>query len=125
MCVVILVLQEVRVVRGDDGQPQLVTQRQDLGVELRLAFAGMRLHFEVIPVLEQLGIPRGGLTRGVHAVVHEVTGHFTGQARRRDDQPLGVLGQQFAVDTWLRVEAFGVPQRRQLDQILVAHEIAG
>ena len=82
MRVVIFVLQEVRVIRGNDGQPQLVAQRQNLGIELGLPLAGVRLHFQVVPVFEQLGVPRGRFTRGVHPVIHEMPGHFTGQARR-------------------------------------------
>ena len=117
--VVIGALEEVRVVRRDDGQPELIPEIEDPLVELRLAFRLVRLHLEVVAALEQLGVPRRGLASGVESVIHEMLRDFTGQAGRRDDQPFVVLGEQLAVDARLRIKAFGVCERRELDQILV------
>ncbi len=125
VCVVIVVPQEVRVVRGDDGQPEVVGQRQHLRVQRGLAFAGVRLHFEVVAIPEQLCVPRRRLTGLGDAVVHEVGGHLAGETGGGDDESLAVGRQQFAVDPWLRIEAFGVSQRAELDQIAIPLQITG
>ena len=59
--VVILVAEEVRVVGGHHRQAERVGQGEDLGVEPVLPVAAVRLHFEVVAVLEQLGVPGGDL----------------------------------------------------------------
>ena len=56
--VVVLRLQEVRVVRRDHWKPELVAEREDALVELRLSFRLVRLHLEVVAVLEGVRVPR-------------------------------------------------------------------
>ena len=122
---VVLVLEEVSVVGGDHGQAQLFRQRKDLRVELGLAFGAVRLHFQVVPVLEDVGVPLGHFAGGVGVASGQVAGDLPGHARRRDDQPLRVARQGLPVDSRVVVEALGVPDRRQLDQVAVALRVAG
>jgi hypothetical protein len=95
--VVVLRLEEVRVVRGHHREADLGRQLEDLVVELLLPLRVVRLDLEVVPILEQLRVPGGGLAGGVPAVLHQVPGDLAGQARRRDDEPLAVGRQQLAV----------------------------
>ena len=48
--------QEMRVVGGHDGQPELLGEPEDAAVELGLAFGLVRLDLEVV-VLEGVGVP--------------------------------------------------------------------
>ena len=63
MRVVVVAREEVRVVRRDDRQAELVGELEDALVELRLALGVVRLHLEVVAVLEDVGVPRRGLAR--------------------------------------------------------------
>jgi hypothetical protein len=54
---VILVTQEVRVVRRDDGESEIGGEREHLGIEPAWPFAPVRLDLEVVAVLEQLRVP--------------------------------------------------------------------
>ena len=98
MRVVVVALEEVRVVGGDDGKSELLGEREDARVEDRLPVALVRLDLEVVAVLEELRVPARRLARRGLVVGHEVLGDLAGQARRRDDDPLVVLGEQLAVD---------------------------
>ncbi len=118
-------LEEVRVVGGDDGESELLGEREHARVQDRLPLAVVRLDLEVVAVLEELRVPARRLARRGLVVGHEVLGDLSGQARRGDDDPLVVLGQQFAVDAGARVEALGVGQGGELDEIPVPDGVAG
>ncbi len=85
----------------------------------------VRLDLEVVAVLEDVRVPARRLARRSLVVGHEVLGDLAGQARRGDDDPLVVLREQLAVDAGLGVEALGVGQRRELDQVPVPDRVAG
>ena len=106
------------------GRPSSSASAKTSLVERRLALRLVRLHLEVVAVLEQLGVPGRRLARRVESIVHQVLRDFAGQAGRRDDEPLVVLREQLAVDARLGVEAFGVGERRELDQVPVAGHVA-
>jgi len=55
--VVVFGAEEMRVVRGDDREIQLVGEREDALVEDRLALRLVRLHLEVVAILEQVRVP--------------------------------------------------------------------
>src|SRR6476620_10491567 len=50
---------------------------------------------------------------------------LSGDARGRDDQSFGVAGEQLAVHPGLGVEAFGVGERGELDEIVIAYGVTG
>ena len=87
MRVVVGLLQEVGVVGRDDRQPEVRAQREDPLVELGLALAVVPLDLEVVPVLEDVRVPRRGLARGLPAIVHQVSRHLAREARARHDHP--------------------------------------
>jgi hypothetical protein len=122
---VVLGRQEVRVVRGDDGQPELIGEREDLCVELRLTRRVVRLDLEVVAAVEEVRVPLGRGARALGVAGDEVAGDLAGHARRRDDDPLVVAGQDLAVDARAVVEALRVADRGELDEVLVADAVTG
>ncbi len=123
--VVVAAPEEVGVVGGDDGESELLGECEHARVQYRLPLALVRLNLEVVAILEELRVPARRLARRGLVVGHEVLRDLSGQARRRDDDPLVVLGEQLAVYTGARVEALGVGQGRELDEIPVPDRIAG
>ena len=123
--VVVLGLEKVRVVRGNDGEVQVLAQFEDQFVEL-LLFAGLvGLDFEVIAIFKDLGVPGGHGFGIVVAIVEQVLGDLTGHTGGGDDQAGVVASQQLAVYAGLAVEAFGVGKGREFDEILIAFSVAG
>ncbi len=123
--VVILGAQEVRVVRGDDGETQLLRELEDLGVELLLIAGLVRLHLEVVAVLEDVRVPLGGLPGFIEAILEEMARDLARHAGGGNDDPLVVFREQLAVHARLAVESLGVRERRELDEVLVAGAIPG
>jgi hypothetical protein len=115
----------VRIVGRDDGQSELLAQREDPLVEASLAGRVVRLYLEVVAAREQVGVPAGGTPRALEVVVEEVRGDLSSHACRRDDQPLAVAGEELPVDARLDVKALGVGQRRELDEVAVARGVLG
>ncbi len=122
--VVILAAQKVRVVRGNHGEPELASQREHPSVQRRLPLGIVRLHFEVVAILEDLGVPGGRFTGAGVVPGHQMLRDLTGQAGRRHDDPFAELREQFPVDARLGVESFRVRERRQLDQVAIPYRIA-
>ena len=93
-------------------------------VELGLALGVVRLHLEVVAVLEDVGVPRAR-PRARRRSRPPSGACATSPARHaeRDDQPFAVLREQLAVDARLGVEAFGVGERRELDEVPVARHV--
>ena len=125
MRIVIGVGEKVRVIGGDDGQAKFGAEGEDLFVEPRLSGGVVCLDFEVVAILEDLRVPGGGGAGLIPPVVLQVCGDLAGKTGGAHDQAFGVLRQQFAVHAGARVEAFGVCERRQFDEILVTDAVAG
>jgi len=123
--VVVFGAEEMRVVGGDDREIQFVGEREDALIQDRLALRLVRLDFEVVAILEDVGVPVGGFPRAIEVVRHQMRRDFAGQAGGGDDDPLRVFGEQLAVDARLGIEAFGIGERRQLDQVAIAGHVAG
>jgi hypothetical protein len=123
--VVVLGLEEVRVVGCYDRQSEIRSESEDPLVELLLALAPVRLYLEVIPAGESLGVPGGGLARSVVPVSEQVRGQLARHAGRRNDQSFAVLFQQFAIDPRPGVEAFRVPERGELDEVAITRSVGG
>jgi hypothetical protein len=122
---VIVGLKEVRVVRGEHRKPEFIPELEDLLVQLRLTVRVVALHLQVVPAVEQIGVPRSGFPGAGPVVRLEVARHLSGHARRGDDESLVVLRQDLTVHTGLVVEALRVPHGRELHQVLVALQVAG
>ena len=125
VCVVIVVCEEVRVVGGNDGQSEFGTEGENLCIEPGLAARVMRLNFEVVAILKDLGVPACGGAGFVPAVVLEMGRDLAGEAGGTHHQSFGVSGKQLAIHPGARVEAFGVSERGQFDEVLVAGAVAG
>ena len=122
--IVIFGAQEVRVVRGDDRKVQLLREPEHFRVELLLLARLVRLHLEVIAVLEDVRVPLRGLLCVVEPVLEKMPRHLARHACGRHDDPLIVLFEQLAIHTRLAVESLGVRERRELDQVLVPDPVA-
>ena len=62
-----------------------------------LALGVVRLHLEVVAVLEDVGVPGGGFARARLVPRFEVAGDLAGETGRADDEPFAVLREQLAV----------------------------
>ncbi len=80
--IVILITQEVRVVGGDDGKPEVIAKTEDLRVQLRLSIRIVPLDLEVVPPVEQVRVPLGGLTRSGVVSAEQVLCDLARHARR-------------------------------------------
>ena len=83
----------------------------------------MCLHLQVVATVEQVRIPLGGLAGALVVVCRQVPGDLTRHTRGRDDDPFLVLREHFPIDTRLVVEALRIPDRRQLDEVLVPYTV--
>ena len=107
--VVIGVTKEVGVVCRDDGNPRDSGEVEDERVELCLDAAGIvRLDFEIVAVRKGVRVPERDAPGLFEPAFQQVRGDLPGDARRGDDEPLGVFGEQLAVHAGLGVEALGV-----------------
>ena len=61
MGLVVAGLEEVRVVRGEQREIEIVGEREDLRVQIGLARSTVRLDLEVVAAGEGLGVPGGRL----------------------------------------------------------------
>src|SRR5262249_7145696 len=79
---------------------------------------------EVMVLAEDLLVPAGGLPglRGVAGAQHPR--HLGVQAPREDQEPVGMPGQELAIDPRLVIEPLEERPRDQLDEVLVARAIA-
>ena len=126
MRVVIGVAEKVRVVRRDDGDPRLRGEIEHERVELRLQAAGIvGLDFEIVAIREGIGIPARDPFRLFEPPFQQVRRDLAGDAGGGDDEPLGILGEELAVDARLRVEALRVREGRELDEIAIPDRVTG
>ena len=124
--VVVGVAEKVGVVGGEHREPYVSGEREDPLVELRLEPAGVvGLDLQVIAPREDLRVPRRDRLRLVEAVREEVRCDLSGHARRRHDDPLAVALEELAVDARLGVEALGVGERGELDEVAKARAVTG
>ena len=113
------------IVRGDDREPHLLAQLEDLGVELGLSFRVVGLDLQVVAVPEEVGVPVGGCTGPLPVVGHEVPGHLPRHAGGADDDAAGMRRQDLPVHPRPVIEALRVPDGRELHEVLVALHVPG
>ncbi|MEZ4457289.1 MAG: hypothetical protein R2882_12200 [Gemmatimonadales bacterium] len=111
----------VRVVGGHDREPEVLRQLDHAVEDHPLLVDTVILDFEPEPVgAEEPGEPlRGGLGLVV-ALGPETVGHLAREAGRQADDAFGVLFERLLVDPGAAIEALGVPDRRELDQVLIS-----
>ena len=80
VCVVIAARQEVRVVRRDDRQSDVLREPEDAFVELRLSGRRVSLDLQIVPILEDLGVPARDLARAREIVCEQVRRDLTRHA---------------------------------------------
>ena len=66
----------MRVVGRDHRKAHLFGELEDLSVELRLSLGVVRLDLQVVPILEEVGVPASGLAGTLPVVSREVTCDF-------------------------------------------------
>ncbi len=133
MRLVIAVPQVVHVVGDDERHAQIFRDREQSVVDDALLVDALILHFEKeVAGAEDVAIRcrRGnGLLRLFRS---NLAGDLALEAAAEADQAFGVLREQLLVDARLVIEAFGVPGRDELDEILEPllvlgeeHEVVG
>ncbi len=117
---VVVALEIVRVIGGDQRKAQVGSHLHQLGVHLVLRRDAVALQLEVEAVLEDrrelLDQPPGAR----RVVVEDRARHHRGEAAGRRDQAFAAFAQQIEVDARLVVEALEVALRNQNHQVAVA-----
>ena len=113
--------QVVHVVGAHERQAEILRDRRNAAVDDALLLDAVPLHLEE-EVLGAEDVPVRGrrVARLLFLLVRRALGDLALQAAAQADQALRVLREQFLVDARLVVEAFGVPGRHELDEIVVA-----
>ena len=122
----VLLLQVVRVVRGDRGQAELGGDAQHpLRNELLLLDAVI-LDFEPESIRSKRPRePLGAGLRRLEIPLAQIQGDFPREAGGKANDPLVMLGQDFLVDPWPPVIALEEAYRGKLDQVLIAGAVPG
>ena len=119
----ILLVQEVNIVRTDQPRPHFLRQLRQFRVH-RILLGNVFLHFdEKSPGTENIQIRFGHRPGRLHVALHECRGHLTPQAGAGGDQPFAVLPQNFLVDARLVIKSFFISQTAELLEIVVSFEV--
>ena len=122
---VILLVQEVNIVRADQSRADFFRQFRQFRVH-GILLGDVLLNFDEKPLgPENIEVGFRDRLGRFHVPLHECRGHFTAQARARGDQPFAVLSQNFLVDSRLVIEALFIRQAAQLFKIVIPFEILG
>src|SRR3989442_1563767 len=115
------VLEVVRVVGADDRRADGLRDREGVGRDPRLLLepVGLDLHAVVVPA-EDLLVPARDLRRLLRLPLAQEARDLGVETSRKDDEPVGVLGEELPVHPGLVVEALEVSLRDQLDEVPVA-----
>ena len=118
-------LQVMRVVGADDRRADGLRDSQRLRGDARLLrdAVGLDLHIVVIAP-EDLLVPARRLLRLLEIAARQRPRDLGVQAAGEHEQAVGVPGQQLAVHARLVIEALEVRLRDELDEVLVAGEVA-
>ena len=122
----VLLVGVMDVVGGGNGDARLAGDLHDLSVDDGLLGDPVVLHLQVEAVrAEQLPVVQRPRPRLGVLPVEDCRGDVPGEAGAQGDQPVVVARQRLVVDAGLVVEALGVPQGAEGDEVLVAGEVAG
>src|SRR5690606_40791022 len=122
---VVLAAEAVRVVRGGDGEREVVGQAEAPLVQRLLAGGVVSLDLEVVAAIEDDSVPGRDLPGRVPPADGQVPGHFSRHAGGADDQAAGVLRENLTVDPGAVVEALAVPDGGEPDEVAVALLVTG
>ena len=122
MGVVVLAVEEMHVIGGDQAQAEFLAQLRQRGVDLALLLQAVIVHLqEEIFRPEDLPVSGGDVPRfRVVVVLMKRHGHFALEAAAQGDEPFCVLRQMFAVNPRLVIHPFQLAQGNELHQVLVA-----
>jgi hypothetical protein len=113
------------VVRADDLEPELLGQPEEPRDDFPLLGDPMVLDLdEVVLAPEDVYEAGRGLARILPAVVEEVLRHQRGEASGEPDQALGVPGKGLQVRPRLVIEPLQVGVAHELQEVLVAGDVA-
>ncbi len=117
----VLALEEVDVVRRDEGQSELPGQGDDLRIDGQLTLEPVVLELEVeIARGEKRRVFPGGLFRTLVLVPGQEEVDLALEAGREGDEALGPAGQDLLVDAGAVVESFQVAFGQELAEVPVA-----
>ncbi len=124
MCLIVALLEKVRVIGGDETDIMLAREAYELGQDLLLNINTVVLELDkdvVFPIdvneVEQDLLGLFGL------ILEEPFLDGACDAGSQADEPFGVLAQQLPVDAGLVVEALEVGVRDEVDEILPAYVV--
>jgi hypothetical protein len=109
----------VDVVGGDEFHAKFFRQARHAFADDGFALEPMVLYFQIHVVAEDFLELQGDIRRVV-IPDGEVGRHHASGAGREGDQSFRMPAQQFPVDARLVVEAFGMSERGQLEQVVIA-----
>ena len=122
----VLAPEVVRVVGGHDADAQLLAQPEHALGDQPLLGDAVLLHLEPEAVLPEHPANHSALRlRLLVPALAEVQRHLAREARGQADDALAVLLQALLVDPRPAVEPFGVADRGEPDQVLVAGAVPG
>ena len=116
----ILALEIVRVVRGDEGDAQLVRHLEERRAHAQLLADAMVLNFQIEPVAEDLLELARELARAGGILPQDALRDLARDAAGEADEPLGVLLQQRPVDARLEIKPLGEARGDEVAEIAVA-----
>jgi hypothetical protein len=123
--VVIVGLEVVGVVGGDERQPQVGRHLRQLRVHDVLRSDAVALHLEVVAAVEDGRHLLDELPGGLDLSSRDGAAHHGREASGGRDQPLAALAQQVEIDARLVVEALEVGLRDEVDQVAVPGLVHG
>jgi hypothetical protein len=110
----------VAIASGNEGNTTRSCYPSD-GVDDALIFWQMViLYLKEVSITEDVGVLIYYTILRLRCTVHYRLRQLTTQASAQADQAIVVLREQLLVDAWLEVEALGVSERRQLDEVVPA-----
>src|SRR5581483_6323015 len=122
----VLAAQIVNVVGADDGQLEFAGDLEQVFVAADLFGQLVVLQFDVVvAVAEQVAIESAGVASRLVVAAQQVGVDLAAEAGARADESFAVLGEQFPVNTGLVIEAFQRGNGGQLQEVLVALQVAG
>gem|GEM_PF-4247483 len=124
MCFCIFFIHVVTVVRRDQRDTRLITEHDQVLVDLRLLGELIALDLEiVIASSEDTVVPERSILRLLRIVLEDICRDLAGHTRRQRDQALGILLEKLVIDSRLIVETFGETGGNQTVQVLQAFVI--